>query len=474
MIEVLVAIGLLGIIASSFFHFIWNQLTLSDVAGQSIQALSLTQEGLDAVNAIRDSEWTDITSATGTHGLVQDPTTGTWSFTTSTSDTTDGYTRTVTVTPVPGSPDERQIVVTVSWVDPSNKTETTTLTTIVSNWQENTVAASQTQTLLGGDWGHPQTLSELDIGLNIVGTGVISRNKIVYMSGTAGTASLNDFFVINATSSTHPTNIKAINTGPGLNALALSGNFAYVANNYSSNQLQVINISTPSNPYVITNKTLTGNTHAALSIAVTGTTALIGTALDNGPEFFVVDVSDPAIPVIKSSLKIKGNVNRISILGNRAFLATSSSTGEFIVVNISNPNVPVITKTVNLPGTNAAKGIYVNPQDSHAYVVRALASTAPSPEVNIFDVSSPDAPILIASKEISGNIYTAAAADNLLFLGTDVSNLGIQIYDISTLPTMKIYSSLNPLIVNDIAFENNLFYGSLQGPAEELVIFSSK
>lgn len=448
LIEVIVAIGLLAIFASTLFVIIGSQLLSSTGAHQSLIALSLAREGLEAARTIRDTDWPSL--ATGTHGLAY--ANNVWSFV-SASDTSDGYRRSVTVTEL--SATERQIVSTVTWLGTAQQTRTVSLATNLSNWRN---VASTSPPRLSGDWSNPQTLGTIDLGAGISATGISVRNKLVYMTGTASQSSKSDFFVIDALDGTHPSLVANINIGPGSNALAISGNFAYVANDDSSNQLSIINISATSSPTNIKNFTLSGNNEEAQSIAATGTIVLIGTENDPSTELYLVDVSSPSSPLIKSSLEIGGSVNRIVILGNRAFLATSSSTKEFMVVDISNPNAPVITATVNLPGSNAAIGLYVNSQDDRTYITRESAAGT-SPEINVYDVTAPDAPILLGSKEFSNDIPAVFAADTLMFLGTAVSNLEFQIFTATDPMALAYYAGLNfPQVANDIAFESNILY----------------
>ena len=75
-------------------------------------------------------------------------------------------------------------------------------------------------------------------------------------------AAKKDFFVIDATDGENPVIIGSINTtNQGLLALDVAGNYAYAANNTSADdeQLQVIDISSSTNPVVVAEYTLPGN-----------------------------------------------------------------------------------------------------------------------------------------------------------------------------------------------------------------------
>ena len=448
MFEVVVSIGLLAMFASTLFIALGSQLVISTSTIQSLEAISLAHEGLEAARSIRDIGWSSL--ATGTHGILYTNTT--YGFQ-STSDTASGYRRTVTVTEL--SANERQAVSTVFWTGPTGQQRSVSLATNISNWRN---VLPPFVPRLTGDWSNLHTLGTIDLGAGVAGTGVRVLNKIVYMSGTASQANKNDFFVIDATDGANPTMLAEIQTGVGLNAVDIAGNFAYGAQDSNTNQLQVINISSSSSPYAIANFTLTGNTQVALSVAVTGTLVLVGTEQDSGPELFLVSASNPSLPEIKSSIKISADVNRINIVGDYAYLATSNSSTEFIIVNISNPNAPVIVSSANLPGNNAATGLYVNTQDQRAYLTREEAS-GDSPEINAYDVSNPNAPAFLGSKEFSNDIPSVFAADNLLFLSTAENNLEFQLFNATNTQQMTYITGFNfPQVGNDIAFEDNMIY----------------
>ncbi len=444
--EVIIVIGLLALFASTLFVSMGTQLMLSAGTYQSLQATALAQEGLEAARSIRDAGWSSL--AVGTHGLLYTNTA--WSFQ-HTSDTNDVFTRTIAVTAL--SAHERQVISTVSWMNPSHNTRSTSLATTLSNWRNVFVP------LLHGNWSNPQTLGTIDLGSGNVPTGIVVKQGMVYMSATASARSKPDFFVIDAQQPASPFIVGSLQTGSGVNGLAVSGTVAYLANDAATDQLQLVSIATPSSPNIIRSFHLEGSAQRALSIALSGSLVMLGTQRDAGPDLFLVDVSDPNSPRLLSSLEIGGDVNRISILGNRAYLATGNSAQEFIVVDIANPSVPAILAHVNLAGSeSAATGLYINSQDSRAYITRQQDEDT-SPEVNIYSIASPAAPTLLGNMEFSEDIPAVLAADTLLFLGTTVSNLEFQIFDVTNPASPVFYAGLNfPQVASDIAFENNTMY----------------
>lgn len=447
LVEVLIAIGILAMLATGILVPAGNQL-LQTVASQgSSQAMSLAREGLAAARSIRNASWTSF--ATGTHGITSAG--NTYGFS-GTSDTASGFSRTVTVTDLSSS--ERRVDSAVTWTQPNRQPRTVTLSTVLTNY------LNAVPPLLSGNWKNPQTLGTVDLGSGEQATGLVVRNKFVFMSSTASSAAKADFFIVDATTGTLPVIKSSLNTGPGLNDVAINGSFAYVANDDGTAQLQTINFSNTSTPALINSFRLGSNTQEALSVAVSGTLAFVGTEADSSaPEFYIVNVANPTSPTVMGSVEIGANLNNIFIKGNRAFLATSSSTKEFIVVNISNIASPTISASADLSGTAAANNVYVNSQDNHAFVVRDYSGSANTPELVVLNVTNPDAPTSLGSLEFWNSILSIFAADTLAFLGSAVSNEEFQIYDVSNLANMTYYSGLNfPQLAQDMTFESNIIY----------------
>jgi hypothetical protein len=465
MVEALVAIALLAIFATTFFVYLGTQLLNSGTTGQTISAYSAAQEGISAVRAVRDMDWSSLT--TGTHGLAF--TNGTWGFQ-GTSDTNSGFKRTVTVTQI--SPTERQVVTTIDWTTYAGRPRKTTLVTNLTDWR-NAVEVPEIPNKLYCDWTHPRVIGTATITSNVTPTGDAVRNKIAYITSYSSTASKPDFFVIDATSSTAPVMAANVNTGSGLNAVALKGSFAYLASRDSTNQLQIMNVSVTSSPQLIKNYRLGSNVGQALSIAATGTTVLIGTQKDGGPELFIVDVTNPTAPILLKSMEIGDSVGGIAIQGNYAYLATAVDNKELMVIDITNPWVPTVKSTYDIPYTTNGLSAYANPQDQHVYITRQGHLGIPSPEVSEFDVTDPAHPVFLSGLDIIYDTHSIFVSENLFFFGFD-SNPEFEIYDNTTSTDPVLYSTLDtPNNIIDLVFENNLIYAAMESNVALRIITST-
>ncbi len=131
--------------------------------------------------------------------------------------------------------------------------------------------------------------------------------------------------------------------------LAISGNYAYIAD-YSN--LRIINISNPANPTQTQTFAIPGH---GFDIAVQGNYAYVTTG---GGGLRIVDISNPSLPsgvgYFNSTLS-NGSILGIAVAGNQAYITDCSEDEKsFRVINISNPASPqLVTSTeIGVSGTS--------------------------------------------------------------------------------------------------------------------------
>ncbi|GAH25225.1 unnamed protein product, partial [marine sediment metagenome] len=96
---------------------------------------------------------------------------------------------------------------------------------------------------------------------------------------------------------------------PGLSAVDVSGNYAYVANLSDNNQLQIINISQMDSPMLVSSYDFEGAEYG-ISVFFLDNKVYVGTEKSKeGEEFHIVDVSDPDVPILLGELEIGDDVN---------------------------------------------------------------------------------------------------------------------------------------------------------------------
>ncbi len=444
-IEILVGISILTIaISAGSLLFFSNQNLFLDQKNH-LQALGLASECVEVTKQIFNRDWNEITA--GNHGLLYASTTRKWSYSGS-SDTTGIFTRVANIIVV--SNQEKDLKCSVSWNTDPDRPQTISLYYRVSNWRG-----------LYGDWSNPKTLGTVDLGAGNQGTDVRVRNKIVYVTTKASTSSKKDFHVVDATNGSAPFVIQSIDTSIGLNALDISGNYAYVAVGSDNKQFQIIDITSNSNPFVVSSSSIPSS-QAALSIAYSNGYAFLGSQnSSSGKEFNIFNVSNPSSPSIVGSYEVGGSVTRVFLKDTYAYLTTTVDDGEIFVLNVSNPVSPTLVKKYDVYGTTDGASIDIV---GNLLYYGSLHEYDPAGfEFNILDISNLPTITSTGTKDTASNINDLYVKDYLVFMGTDDSNAEFKLYDISNPQNITQVSTLNfPQVATGIDYENNLIYVSLR------------
>src|SRR3989338_1557120 len=108
LVEIIMAIALLSIIVLGFVRWLIVAQENIIFSGQHNRALFLAEEGLEATRNIRDDDFSFLVN--GTHGLAVSA--SQWIFSGS-SDTTDLFTREITIFPV--DTDRKEVTSQITW-----------------------------------------------------------------------------------------------------------------------------------------------------------------------------------------------------------------------------------------------------------------------------------------------------------------------------------------------------------------------
>lgn len=129
LVEVLLAVSVFGLIVTGLIGgLIYGQQSTA-LAGQRARAAILADEGLEAVRNIRDENFTNLTDDTP-HGLAISD--NKWILL-GTSDTTDIFTRAITISTVDAN--RKQITSTVTWQQNPQRTGLVSAVTYLTNWK---------------------------------------------------------------------------------------------------------------------------------------------------------------------------------------------------------------------------------------------------------------------------------------------------------------------------------------------------
>lgn len=146
LVEALLAVTLFGIFLVAIGGALNAGQESAVLSGKRARAVALADEGLEAVRTIRDAGFTNLVD--GTYGIVT--TSNQWNFSSSTSDTTDMFTRQVKIGTI--DTDTKVVTSTVTWQQNLQRTGSVEAVTYLTNWHK-LATASGGGMLVYGDGG---------------------------------------------------------------------------------------------------------------------------------------------------------------------------------------------------------------------------------------------------------------------------------------------------------------------------------
>ncbi len=294
------------------------------------------------------------------------------------SKTDDIFKESVTLTDI--NQCRKDAIASISWTADS-RSQIVQLNTSITN--------PQIAIALGGDCGPGPSTSDwmpLECSNNaatfdftpggLTGTGIdfINRGSKSYtiLTSSKGSLAKDDFWIVNVTNRTSPTLVSSLNTGPGLNDVDAFGNYAFAANDDTTRQLQVFDITNLNAPALIASRSLPGVSKTGLSpqgrkVFYYNKRVYIGinyNGLSGGNEFHIFDVNNPANPTFLGSYNVNHNIYDIivrnELIGGAtktiAYLALSATTTtdpELMILDVTNPaSITVLGSGFNAPGAN--------------------------------------------------------------------------------------------------------------------------
>lgn len=461
LVEALVAIGVFLVSINAIIFLLFAAQSIFVDTQRNQEALNYASDGIEAAKSIRDRSWDELTD--GEHGLLFSD--NQWTFS-GTSDSKNNLTRKIVITTQSG--DIKDVKSVISWQTNPLNPRTLQTEEILTRWRD--ILASKSGgdnggSGLSGNWGSPRTLGSIDLGPGNSATDLDVLNKIVYITAEASAAAKPDFFIVNATNGENPYIVSSINTGPGLNTIDVAGNYAYVENKDINAQLQIIDVSNKNNPVLIKSYKLpgvSGDNAVGQSIFYWDSKVYIGTQKADGPEFHIIDVSNPLNPVALGSYEFDADVNAIYVSGNTAYAATSAN-AELTILNISNPSNITVLSVYDAPGDSEdGKSLYL--VANKLYLGRTVGGNHSNHhEFHILDISSSTSPQNLGSKDLAADLNDLCVRDNLAFLATPDPNKEFQVWDISNPANISLWASFNfPQVATGIDYEDNMIYVSVR------------
>ncbi len=245
----------------------------------------------------------------------------------------------------------------------------------------------------------PTVVGRLDSS-TLVFNGVAMTGSYAYVA--CGKTGLN---VVNLSNPASPAVVGALLTPGYAWGVTVAGSYAYVAD--GSEGLSVVSLKNPASPASVGWIGISGTVK---DVAVVNGLAYLAA----GNSLQIVDVSNPAAPVVRGSLAFGYPISvvEVKVQNNIAYLAGSA--GGLITVDVSNPSSPKQLGILAPAGNSSASTLGVVVNGTLAYVANYLGG------LGVVDVSNPATPVLQATVMTMGDLHDVCVEPKWLY-GADAS-----------------------------------------------------
>lgn len=427
LVELLLAIALTAILLPALLTGLFASKHGKVQQTQRSQALALLKEAEEVARHLRNVDWNNLE----TNGVFHPSTDGTvWSFVAG-SETTNGLTRSVTISSVQRDvnglivesggtedPSTKKVDTLISWGFPYASSVTSTiylsryldneanLITTVADFSPGTLTDTIVANNAGGEielgsgsgagnWCTP-TLSLTAVNLSrqgvptAISAAEVSGNVSV-VTGTGGNASGPTFVNTNLVGDPPTPSAVGEFDNSKANGVFVYGTRGYIATDSNSEEIKILDMTQFSNPPTNTKFLKIGSLD--LPANTEGTSVFVGesygyvTALN---KFYIFDKSDNSLEN-PTGLTLAGTGKKIVVVGNYAFVAVDSITTPLQIIDISSPTNPSIVAASNVsnkPGIDIA----VNGTGTRAYLITPYVSVSES-NVLIFNTTNKTTPL---------------------------------------------------------------------------------
>lgn len=210
-----------------------------------------------------------------------------------------------------------------------------------------------------------------------------------------------------------------------------------------------------SNPFQEAFFNIAGNQNA-VKVQVVGDNAYVIRSNNNSANFYIIDISNPAIPMQVGALNLSGIPQNIFVAGNFAYITSNSDTRELQIINVANPASPVFAGVYDDAGNDDARGVHI--AGNYAYV-----SFASGVDFAVVDVTNAALPVLAGSLDIANVPNEVFVSGNYAYIASTSNTMEVLVVDVSVPANPILASVLNlpgNIDANTVSMEsNNLYVG---------------
>lgn len=437
-IEIVVALAVVTLSISATIFLIFGNQDSTTTGLLSEQALYKVQKLSETARAEARSDWNNLVSTSTTEGL--------FNLQMDVADT-DDYVKSVTNLASVGS-------------------EKIKLSLILTNWLE-ILNQGICRVSSDSNWANPKIQNIIDLGIVASATDIDIKNNIGFITVNSPVQSKEDLIIVSNISSLSPSIIKRLNTGPGLVSIQVIGNFAYVANTSINGQLEVIDVSNPTNAFLRNTYKLPGSSSGdvATTLYYYDKKIYLGIPKSSGPEFHIIDVSNLDNIHEVGTWELNTKVNSIYVSNGKSYVATPDDE-ELKILDVHDPSSIKQIAGFNASGASGS-GKSIARRLNRIFLGRNVGNT----ELYVLDLNNINSTAL-ASQDINSSVNSLLSAGNLVFMATNDSTKEFQVWKLAdNESSFNVQSSIDlPTKATSIDCENGSLYLTTEDASSGVVV----
>jgi len=255
----------------------------------------------------------------------------------------------------------------------------------------------------------PSTVGTLALGTNPLSVYVSGRYAYVLDQGSTDLLK-----IIDVSNPASPSTGGTLALGALPRSVYVSGRYAYVVDQ-GSNDLKVIDVSNPASPSTVGTLALADD---PFSVYVSGRYAYV---VDfNSDDLKIIDVSNPASPATVGTLALGTTPQSVYVSGRYAYVVDQGS-DDLKIIDVSNPASPSTVGTLAIG--SSPKSVYVSGR--YAYVV-----DQGSDDLKIIDVSNPASPATVGTLALGTDPFSVYVSGRYAYV-VDRDSDDLKVIDVS-------------------------------------------
>ncbi|HLD20240.1 MAG TPA: hypothetical protein VJB93_03285 [Patescibacteria group bacterium] len=457
LVEVILSTAIFALAVTAFVGVWAYAQEGTALGGRRNRAAFIAEEGFEAVRAMRDQSFSNITD--GTHGIKI--INNAWQFD-GVSDVLDSVTRAITVS----SADVRRknITATVDWQQNIQRTGTMQLETRLTDWRRSF-----------GNWATPsqQAVGDAVGGADANGIALYKKGDTLYAVIVRNASANTELEVFNVTDLSSPLFVRGLELSADAEDIVIAGDYAVIASVKDTQELQIVDLSqVATSPLAVVGSFDAPGAANARAVAAFGATIFLARNASSNPELFTLSIANPAVPTqLGSALEFSNDIRDITLAQNNAYLylATANNSAEVVVVSVSNPSALVQVGTYNASGDS--NGTAVTAFSTYGILGRADGTYF------IFSALNSSSPTLISGGADLGAQITDATigvGDMYAFLVNNTESSPVHVINIAVPGTpVEIAVFETDDTVNGVAYDfdaNRVFIAGVHNSAELVIL----